>query len=73
MPNPPTTWADSSESISPNKLVVTITSNSCGCRIKFIEHASTYISSNLISEKLSATFAHVLANNPSVFFMTLDL
>ena len=72
-PNPPTTWAASSDKISPNIFVVTITSNSFGFLIKFIAQASTYISENIILEFFCAIlFAHS-ANNPSVIFNTLDL
>ena len=33
IPKPPTTCDDSSERISPNKFVVTITSKDCGCEL----------------------------------------
>ena len=72
-PSPPTTCAASSESISPNKFVVTITSNSWGCRIRFIAQASTYMCSKVIPEFLRTSFSHVLANKPSVLRITFDL
>ena len=73
IPKPPTTCADSSERMSPNIFVVTITSNDSGCLMRFIAHASTYISSKVMSGYSFTTAAQDLANKLSDIRITLDL
>src|SRR5919205_2457812 len=73
IPKPPTTCAASSDNMSPKRLVVKITSKSSGLRIRFIAHASTYISLHFTSEYLSATDLHVFANKPSPLRKTFAL
>ena len=72
-PNPPTSPAHRSDRMSPNRLVVTMTSNFSGCITSFMQHASTIISSVWMSGYCAATSRATFRNRPEVDFMMLAL
>ena len=72
-PSPPTSWAASSERMSPYMLVVTITSNVSGILIRFIAAESTSISLKAIAGCLAETSLQTCEKSPSLFLSTLDL